>query len=328
MNRLALCAGSLALLTWTAGCGDLLSTGNTDSSGTQVAQNGAGGGGAPTGATGAPQGMNMSAPPSGMNSGGPGGMDPSTDPAAMGNMTGEPGGAGVDPAMMDPSTMDPRMRGNYGANSGGVGGPDAVGLDPAQEGMEQQMEMQRRMREQAAAGGAGAAGANGFPAGFRPEDNVPGAELDPRMQAGALDPRMQAGAAGLEGGPGGPGGGGRGNTPDFDEGTAENALQQVVLKTTAGDLKGLKKYITDDAEGILGDLRSGEISAARLKEAQDMMAQVSLSGRPRQSGRVKTINLKNGSNRILSFECERQKGGIYLVAKLTVRDSTNSKRVR
>lgn len=148
-----------------------------------------------------------------------------------------------------------------------------------------------------------AAAANGFP-GAVPGAGVPGSGI-----------------------PGAEGAGGTGQIPEFPKGSAEYAVQKVVLAIISGKLDGLDEVISEKARGLVAELRDGTVDPEKLIELKEQFAQPSLAGQPKNNGTSKTVNLRNPSGDTLSFTVARERGEeTYKVNALTIRPGKGSRR--
>lgn len=134
------------------------------------------------------------------------------------------------------------------------------------------------------------------------------------------------GAAGNPGGEPGSQGGGyeQAKLPSFPDGSAEKAVQQLILKVTAGDTTGLDELISEKADGVLKELRDGTISEDKLRELKESWGQVR-SVNVRQVGGGKEILLQNAKGTLLPFQCHREHGA-YRVRDYSEREPTTRRR--
>ena len=117
---------------------------------------------------------------------------------------------------------------------------------------------------------------------------------------------------------------GEGSIPTFKEGTAENAVLQTWKAIKNGEQAGLAAFISPRATGVLASLRDGKLSAERLVELKQQMAQVKLL-KTRTSGSSKTISLQNEEGRIFRFTC-RKENGIYVIREFVNKEPSKRNR--
>jgi hypothetical protein len=149
---------------------------------------------------------------------------------------------------------------------------------------------------------------------------------DPAAMAGAGFPNP--GAPNGVGAPGGPeGSGAAGQSPQFPKGSAEYAVQKIVLAVVSGNLDGLDEVISEKSRGLLAELRDGTADPGKVDELKEQFAQVQLAGQPKNNGSSKTINLRNVTGDFFSFTVARDRNEeIYKVSTLTIRAGKNSRR--
>ena len=104
------------------------------------------------------------------------------------------------------------------------------------------------------------------------------------------------------------------------EGTAEYAAVSLILKVAYGETDGLKSLISEDAKGLLHDLRADDPAKA-LAEAKEVMGQVQfVNSRPEDRDTV--IAFRNKSEKILQFYVRKVQGE-FIVRELRIREATN-----
>ena len=177
--------------------------------------------------------------------------------------------------------------------------------------------------QQSAPGAPGAMppGAPGAP-GALPE-NIPGA-AGPAGEAipgeDGLIPGPGAAPGQMEGIPGQPTAGGvKAPTKTFEEGSPEYAVQQLVLNMSAGKTEGMSELINTATEDeILAPLREGTASPAQIKEAQELVQGIELTGK-REAGSTWLFYARNGANKSLTFSVRRDdKSGDFRVNSLRI----------
>ncbi len=137
-----------------------------------------------------------------------------------------------------------------------------------------------------------------------------------------------AGVPNGAGGPGAPeGSSAAGQAPQFPKGSAEYAVQKIVLAIISGNLDGLDEVISEKARSLLAELRDGTIDPGKVDELKEQFAQVQLAGQPKNNGSSKTINLRNATGDFFSFTVAREKNEeVYKVNSLSIRPGKNSRR--
>lgn len=107
------------------------------------------------------------------------------------------------------------------------------------------------------------------------------------------------------------------------EGTPEYAAVDLILKVDQGIAEGLKALISEDATGILRDLRADDPTKA-LAEAKELFGQVQpLSSK--LADRDTVVSFLNKNNKILQFYVRKIRGDAegdfkYIVRELRTRD--------
>jgi len=229
-------------------------------------------------------------------------MDPATtgagDPYAAGL---ESGAAADDPAMRG-AEAGPVADDTLAGAMHGAGDPAAGDLGPAE------MEA-RRAQLEAENGGAGAV----------PEDPAMRAQFEAQNPAANGGAAFNAADRGDQEDGADRGGRGGGRAGQFEEGSAPYVVMQMVEAIDAGDLETAAKYISDDADGVLGSVRDGDAGENQLRELQSYFATMDpLSQRPRT--RSITLNFNGGQSKVLSFVVVRE-GREFLVESMTVHDA-------
>lgn len=252
----------------------------------------------------APAGMN--GPPAGMYASSAGGQgDPNSSHGAASGAPGSPGGSHASPdyARLPPPGQESQAIPGYNSNAGTPGSANGSSNGTSQ---------QKPSTESWLAGLA---------AGVLSDDAA-----SPSIQPGAGGPEGgHAMAPGYEGGiPGNeyggiPGAEGAGAQPaqEFDEGTAEHAAQQLVLKMQAGDMSGLDEIISErTTDKILAPLRDGTADADQLDSNKELVAGASLV-MIRPSGGTKLFVVRTASGKVLTITTRRE-GEDYKVAGLKI----------
>lgn len=176
----------------------------------------------------------------------------------------------------------------------------------------------------------GTEGAGEFPdERMHAAETPPGAGVDPGAMERERQNQFAGGARPGEPGAGpeaagGEGGRGGSRASQFEEGSAPHVVMLMVEAIDASDVETAAKYISDDADGLLGQVRDGEAGDNQLRELQSYFATMDpLSQRP--SGRSITLNFNGAQGKVLSFVVTRE-GREFLVESLTVRDAPARRR--
>ncbi len=105
----------------------------------------------------------------------------------------------------------------------------------------------------------------------------------------------------------------------FEPGSAEEAVQKIVLALKAGKAEGLSEFITKDAKKPLDKIRAGEIEGRRMEYYKQTFRSVQLYNKPRVVKGKYLIVLLNDKNQYLRFSCTKKKGDdFWKVAKLEI----------
>lgn len=132
---------------------------------------------------------------------------------------------------------------------------------------------------------------------------------------------------GVQGAGGPEGAGGGGQVPQFAKGSAEYAVQKVVMAIITGNIEGLDEVISEKSRGLLAELRDGTVDSGKLEELKEQFAQVSLAAPPKNNGSSKTVNLRNPTGDTLSFTAARERNEeTYKVKELSIRAGKSSRR--
>lgn len=130
----------------------------------------------------------------------------------------------------------------------------------------------------------------------------------------------EAGGAELEAAEGGEPGeeaSGGSQAKQFDAGTAEHAVQQLVLKLQSGDTAGLPGLISERSnDRILKSLREGNADAALIEQAKTMSSGAELVSMRDGPGQ-KTFVVRNGAGQMLTIIAKRE-GDAYKVFDVKV----------
>ena len=158
-------------------------------------------------------------------------------------------------------------------------------------------------------GAAGPAGGHGAP-GFDGEGYPPGFTPPGALPQGSVE--------------------GVGATPsqpqEFEAGTAENAVQQFVLKIKAGETEGLDKLISEKTnDKILAPLRDGTADPEVLAKGKTLAVGATLLGM-RESGNSKVFTVRNAAGQTLTITARREESGDYKVASLRIEDPRGRRR--
>jgi hypothetical protein len=103
----------------------------------------------------------------------------------------------------------------------------------------------------------------------------------------------------------------------FDEGTAEYAVQQLVIKMQAGNTEDLDKLISEKTKDpILLPLFEGKADAEQIQENKELVAGASLTSR-RESGSSKYFVVNNSAGKVLTITA-RKDGDAYKVVNIRV----------
>ena len=133
----------------------------------------------------------------------------------------------------------------------------------------------------------------------------------------------EEGGMGAGGSEGMAGGGAAPKKPVFPEDSPEYAVVEVIWQVgVEGKVEGLAELISPEADGLLADLRSGELSDEKLAEAKKILGRVQKVGSTKTVRGMKQIILRNDQKQILQFMCKRTSSSRgYRIEKLTVRDA-------
>jgi hypothetical protein len=131
---------------------------------------------------------------------------------------------------------------------------------------------------------------------------------------------------GVPGGPAGgvrngPGGGPQsGQPPQKPEGSVENAAIQFVVKLTAKDYKGMRKYVSSKAAGRLrGFAGKGKPSESDLEYLHALLGRVKVLKDEtfKRAGGDRSYYLVNDHGRQIEFRCHKE-GSAYVIRRLEV----------
>ena len=235
--------------------------------------------------------------------------------------------------------------GDAGSGSEGAGGPDAMGGREEGDEESNDEQMAAGMEESGGEHSAEESHDEQMAAGMEESGGEHSAEesYDEQMEAGMeesgkehAESEEDAAGAGMGGegyseeggmGAGGSegmaGGGAAPKKPVFPEDSPEYAVVEVIWQVgVEGKVEGLAELISPEADGLLADLRSGELSDEKLAEAKKILGRVQKVGSTKTVRGMKQIILRNDQKQILQFMCKRTSSSRgYRIEKLTVRDA-------
>ena len=235
--------------------------------------------------------------------------------------------------------------GDAGSGSEGAGGPDAMGGREEGDEESNDEQMAAGMEESGGEHSAEESHDEQMAAGMEESSGEHSAEesYDEQMEAGMeesgkehAESEEDAAGAGMGGegyseeggmGAGGSegmaGGGAAPKKPVFPEDSPEYAVVEVIWQVgVEGKVEGLAELISPEADGLLADLRSGELSDEKLAEARKILGRVQKVGSTKTVRGMKQIILRNDQKQILQFMCKRTSSSRgYRIEKLTVRDA-------
>ena len=235
--------------------------------------------------------------------------------------------------------------GDAGSGSEGAGGPDAMGGREEGDEESNDEQMAAGMEESGGEHSAEESHDEQMAAGMEESSGEHSAEesYDEQMEAGMeesgkehAESEEDAAGAGMGGegyseeggmGAGGSegmaGGGAAPKKPVFPEDSPEYAVVEVIWQVgVEGKVEGLAELISPEADGLLADLRSGELSDEKLAEAKKILGRVQKVGSTKTVRGMKQIILRNDQKQILQFMCKRTSSSRgYRIEKLTVRDA-------
>lgn len=102
----------------------------------------------------------------------------------------------------------------------------------------------------------------------------------------------------------------------YEEDTAEYAVQQFIIKVTAGDLENVASHIGSKAKRTLKELREGTLAEADLTELKSSLTDLKVLA-IRAAGGNKIIGLKNASKTI-QFQVAKE-GGKFVITEMNIR---------
>jgi hypothetical protein len=103
----------------------------------------------------------------------------------------------------------------------------------------------------------------------------------------------------------------------FEEGTAEYAVQQLVLKMQSGNTEDVDKLINEKTKDpILQPLLEGKVEEEQIAKNKELVAGANLTAR-RESGNSKTFIVSNATGQVLTFTA-RKDGDAYKVVNIRV----------
>lgn len=107
---------------------------------------------------------------------------------------------------------------------------------------------------------------------------------------------------------------------EFEPGTADYAVQQLVLKMQAGTTAGLSELISEKSgDEILAPLRDGSASDAQIKAAQELATSPKIMGK-REAGTTMMYYIRNAGGEVLTFSVRRDDDSKYRVTSLKVEE--------
>jgi len=103
----------------------------------------------------------------------------------------------------------------------------------------------------------------------------------------------------------------------FEEGTAEYAVQQLVLKMQAGNSEELDNLISEKTKDpVLQPLLEGKADQEQIQKNKELVAGATLASR-RDSGSSKLFVVNNSGGQVLTFTA-RKDGEAYKVVSIRV----------
>jgi hypothetical protein len=119
-------------------------------------------------------------------------------------------------------------------------------------------------------------------------------------------------------------GAGAGTQKTFEEGTAEYAVQQLVLKMQAGNTEGMDKLISEKTkDDVLQPLVEGKADADLINKNKELVAGARLTNQ-RESGKSKLFYVNNTAGQVLTITARRD-GDAYKVVSIRVETPRGAK---